>query len=127
MKTAWFIGNRKTISSLPWWRQWLVRLALWLANWTCSDEIHGNMITFTEDRAIELASRDGWFKLELPVDSELPEEAVNFGNNDEQFPLSEQTFIYHHSQVLETIPAENFRLLQEGVARLKDARQAATG
>lgn len=132
MNSGYFIGQRKLLSGEPYWRQWPVRLVNWLVGWNGGPEIQGSAITFTKDCAIRLSSRPGYFKMEVPLvvggdDSSLPEAVVSYGDNDDQFPLSPQTFIYRHGESLESVPAKDLRQLQEGVARLRDARQAATG
>ena len=115
---VYFIGNRRLLSSQPWWRRWLIGCACWLAGWTCGDEIHANTITFDKDRAIELASRDGWFKIEMPLDEPLPEDAVQFGDNSDQFPLSEKTYIYHRGDKLMVKPCAQILAEQRGVEAL---------
>jgi len=132
VNSGYFIGQRKLLSDEPLWRQWPIRFVSWLVGWNGGPEIQGSAITFTKDRAIQLSSRHGYFKMEVPLvvgdeDSSLPEATVSYGDNDDQFPLSPQTFIYRHGESLETVPVKDLKQLQEGVARLKEARQAAAG
>lgn len=123
MVSAYFIGQRLLLSDQPLWRQWPVRLVNWLVGWNGGPEIQGSAITFTKDRAIQLSSRHGYFKMEVPLvvgeeDSALPEATVSYGDNDDQFPLSPQTFIYSHGEPLEAKPCAQIRAEEEGVRAL---------
>lgn len=120
---AYFIGQRLLLSDQPLWRQWPVRFVNWLVGWNGGPEIQGSAITFTTDRAIQLSSKHGYFKMQVPVDtgeinSSLPEEAVRYGDNEDQFPLSPQTFIYRHGEALEVKPCAQILAEQKGVEAL---------
>lgn len=115
---GYFIGNRRLLSTQLFWRRWLVEFACWVAGWTCGDEIHGNTITFDLDRAIELSSRPGWFKIKVALDAPLPEDAVYVEGNDDQFPLSDKTHIYHRGELLTVKPCAQILAEQKGVEAL---------
>lgn len=106
------------LSDQPFWRQWPVRFVNWLVSWNGGPEIQGSAIAFSRERAIELASRHGFFKMELPLDRPLPEGAVQFGDNNDQFPDSPQTFIYSHGEALTAKPCAQILAEQEGVEAL---------
>ena len=120
---GYFIGNRRLLSEQVFWRRWLIAFACYVAGWTCGDEIHGNAITFDPDRALELSSRPGWFKVQLPLDSALPEEAVQFGDNADQFPFSDHTISYHR-EPLKTVRVDDLVQLHDSIKTL--ARKAAS-
>lgn len=117
--SGYVIGQRKLLSEEPYWRQWPVRLVSWLVGWNGGPEIQGSTITFDKDRAIYLSSKRGWFKMHLPIDpAVLPEETVEFGDNQDQFPLSDQTLIYHRGDALTVKPCAQIMAEQKGVEAL---------
>lgn len=121
--SGYFIGQRKLLSDEPLWRQWPVRFVSWLVGWNGGPEIQGSTITFDKDRAIQLSSKCGWFKMHLPIDSPLPEEAVQYGDNEDQFPLSDRTLIYSRNPAA-PIPLSDLHRLHDNIKTL--ARKAAS-
>lgn len=78
METAYFVGQRRPLSDLGRWRRTLVRFVYFVVGWSGGDQVEAQAITTTKECALGMASKPGWFVVELPLDHCLPEEPCQF-------------------------------------------------
>lgn len=94
LECAWYVGRRRPLSDLPFWKRWLVRAVYFTVGWCTGDGIEAQAICTSKELAEEMASQDGWFYHELPINVPLPDETCKFRAH--VFPTSEVSDRYEH-------------------------------
>ena len=89
---AWYVGKRRPLSDLPFWKRWLVRAVYFTVGWSTGDGIEAQAICTSKELAEEMASKDGWFYHELPINVPLPDETCKFRAH--AFPSSDAASKY---------------------------------
>ena len=87
LECAWYVGRRRPLSDLPFWKRWLVRAVYFTVGWCTGDGIEAQAICTSRELAEQLASQNGWFYHELPINTPLPDETCRFRAHI--FPSSE--------------------------------------
>lgn len=87
LECAWYVGKRRPLSDLSRWKRWLVRAVYFTVGWCTGDGIEAQAICTSKELAQEMASQDGWFYHELPINVPLPDETCRFRAH--VFPTSE--------------------------------------
>lgn len=84
-RSAYYLSMREPLSSLPRWRQWLIRFVYFKCNWASNYATHDMGIFTDRGVAEEIAARKraetgkAWSVKELPVNGLLPEAPVKYG------------------------------------------------
>jgi hypothetical protein len=78
LESAWYVGRRRPLSDLPFWKRWLVRAVYFTVGWCTGDGIEAQAICTSKELAEEMAKQDGWFFHELPINTPLPGETCRF-------------------------------------------------
>src|SRR4051812_33380040 len=88
VKYLWAVFQRRPLTALPWWKQWLARRVYWVLDWQTADGEEKQAICTTEAvaKAICAAGGPNWFYHRLPVDVSLPAETCKLGGV--RFPQS---------------------------------------
>lgn len=94
LECAWYVGKRRPLSDLPFWKRWLVRAVYFSVGWCTGDGIEAQAICTSKELAEEMAKEDGWFYHELPINVPLPDETCRFRAH--VFPASEASGRYEH-------------------------------
>lgn len=92
LECAWYVGKRRPLSDLPFWKRWLVRAVYFTVGWCTGDGIEAQAICTSKELAEQMASEDGWFYHELPINVPLPDETCRFRAH--VFPTSEAAAKY---------------------------------
>jgi hypothetical protein len=94
VKYMWAVFQRRPITSLSWWRRWLVRRVYWLVDWQTADGEEKQAICSSEATAKAMVAAGGpnWFYHRLPVDATLPADTCRL--DGVRFPLSDASRLY---------------------------------
>lgn len=87
LESAWYVGRRRPLSDLSFWKRWLVRAVYFTVGWCTGDGIEAQAICTSKELAEQMAGQDGWFYHELPINIPLPDETCKFRAH--VFPSSE--------------------------------------
>lgn len=87
VETAFFVGQRRPLERVPGWKGWVLRAIYFAFGWSCGDDVEGQAVCTSLELAKEMANKPGWFYLELPINTPLPDEMCHFKAHD--FPSSE--------------------------------------
>lgn len=138
VKYEFAVFQRRPLSALPRWKQWLVRRVYALVDWQTADGEEKQAICDNEATAVAICMAGGpnWFYHKLPVNQTLSGETVTLGGS--RFPSADSAEFYKRlaSKRLETVicphtlelckPHEvvNQSDLQDTARRLKAAANA---
>lgn len=78
LRSAFYVGRRRPLSDLAWWKRWLVRAVYFTVGWCTGDGIEAQAICTSRELAEQMASRPGWFIHELPINTPLPDETCRY-------------------------------------------------
>lgn len=94
-KTEYLVKSQQSIMVLPWHVRWILRAIHRRYHWFFSGHdgkdhtcVHDQAICTREPDAIRLSNRPGWSYKPLPVDADLPIEAVAY-DGGQVFPASD--------------------------------------
>jgi hypothetical protein len=126
-ETLIYIGKHRPLSDYPKWARIIVRLAYWLTDYSDSQESAG--IARSWDEAYELAAEcpDGYFGMELPLGSLLPDEPCQL-KPTVFFKTDAPDFYKNYRPKFLAIPASHFVEVNHRLAALetKQKRRAAS-
>lgn len=97
LECAWYVGKRRPLSDLAFWKRWLVRAVYFTVGWCTGDGIEAQAICTSKELAEEMAKPDGWFYHELPINVSLPDQTCKFRAH--VFPSSEARGKYEAMQL----------------------------
>ena len=92
--SVFLVGKRPPLTGYPMLWRVLARWVYRRLNWAPDYGIEYQGVFTSEAAARHAASAPGMFYIELPLNSELPEETAQWGAHD--FPLSDASSDYRH-------------------------------